>query len=591
MKMADRIKQAVKRFQQISLSSLFVILVSVIVMITSVVSLLIFVNLYRNDMEQNAITTSEQAVVQVKNTVFNYTEDMSDIMQMICANIQKEEEEANNFFSNLLKIRSDVVAVTSYDMNGKILKCWTNGQKLKENYIKNLSYVRDLPQEEGILNITKPHVESLFVDYYPWVVTISQNMQDANGNTIQVAVDISFYNIADYVDDVGIGQHGYCYIADDAGNIVYHPQQQLIYASLKEENQKNMENGTYIKSNVIYTVNSLQNCDWHIVGVCYVDEMITNKVERVVSSLVVILAIVLAGTVFLGSVFSDLFSKPVTSLVRAMGEFEGNSAEFVYHPVTGTKEISALSDSFEHMAVRIQKLMEEVRQEEISLRKTELKALQAQINPHFLYNTLEVIRGEALINGDKKVAEMTEALANYFRYNISRKETFVYLKDELKNICNYFKIQQHRFGDRISFEIVYHGIEEKDVQNCYIPKLILQPIVENSIYHGLEMKIGGGVIKIHISSADDKLMLTIADDGLGMTQEDLDKLNRDVDAGKTDENAADSHNGVALQNIKRRLKLYWGKEAYMIATSTLNYGTEMHLMLPLLFTKEDYMKS
>lgn len=145
MKMADRIKQAVKRFQQISLSSLFVILVSVIVMITSVVSLLIFVNLYRNDMEQNAITTSEQAVVQVKNTVFNYTEDMSDIMQMICANIQKEEEEANNFFSNLLKIRSDVVAVTSYDMNGKILKCWTNGQKLKENYIKNLSYVRDLP--------------------------------------------------------------------------------------------------------------------------------------------------------------------------------------------------------------------------------------------------------------------------------------------------------------------------------------------------------------------------------------------------------------------------------------------------------------
>ena len=391
MKMADRIKQAVKRFQQISLSSLFVILVSVIVMITSVVSLLIFVNLYRNDMEQNAITTSEQAVVQVKNTVFNYTEDMSDIMQMICANIQKEEEEANNFFSNLLKIRSDVVAVTSYDMNGKILKCWTNGQKLKENYIKNLSYVRDLPQEEGILNITKPHVESLFVDYYPWVVTISQNMQDANGNTIQVAVDISFYNIADYVDDVGIGQHGYCYIADDAGNIVYHPQQQLIYASLKEENQKNMENGTYIKSNVIYTVNSLQNCDWHIVGVCYVDEMITNKVERVVSSLVVILAIVLAGTVFLGSVFSDLFSKPVTSLVRAMGEFEGNSAEFVYHPVTGTKEISALSDSFEHMAVRIQKLMEEVRQEEISLRKTELKALQAQINPHFLYNTLDAI--------------------------------------------------------------------------------------------------------------------------------------------------------------------------------------------------------
>ena len=128
-------------------------------------------------------------------------------------------------------------------------------------------------------------------------------MKDVSGNEIQVAVDISFYNIADYVDDVGIGQHGYCYIADDAGSIVYHPQQQLIYASLKEEDQTNMENGTYIKSNVIYTVNALENCDWHIVGVCYVDEMITNKVERVVSSLVVILTIVLAGTVFLGQCF------------------------------------------------------------------------------------------------------------------------------------------------------------------------------------------------------------------------------------------------------------------------------------------------
>lgn len=280
--------------------------------------------------------------------------------------------------------------------------------------------------------------------------------------------------------------------------------------------------------------------------------------------------------------------KPISELEKIVHERKDRKTETLADANIAQrdliKEIQEIISSLENITIR-------QKNAEILMKVAEINNLQDQINPHFLYNTLEVIRGEALINGDKKVAEMTEALANYFRYNISRKETFVYLKDELKNICNYFKIQQHRFGERISFEIVYHGIAEKDVQNCYIPKLILQPIVENSIYHGLEMKIGGGVIKIHISSADDKLMLTIADDGLGMTQEDLDKLNRDVDAGKTDENAAGSHNGVALQNIKRRLKLYWGKEAYMIATSTLNYGTEMHLMLPLLFTKEDYMKS
>ena len=567
MKMADRIKQAVKRFQQISLSSLFVILVSVIVMITSVVSLLIFVNLYRNDMEQNAITTSEQAVVQVKNTVFNYTEDMSDIMQMICANIQKEEEEANNFFSNLLKIRSDVVAVTSYDMNGKILKCWTNGQKLKENYIKNLSYVRDLPQEEGILNITKPHVESLFVDYYPWVVTISQNMQDANGNTIQVAVDISFYNIADYVDDVGIGQHGYCYIADDVGNIVYHPQQQLIYASLKEENQKNMENGTYIKSNVIYTVNSLQNCDWHIVGVCYVDEMITNKVERVVSSLVVILAIVLAGTVFLGSVFSDLFSKPVTSLVRAMGEFEGNSAEFVYHPVTGTKEISALSDSFEHMAVRIQKLMEEVRQEEISLRKTELKALQAQINPHFLYNTLDAIAWMCEAGRNEDAVEMVNALARLFRISISRGHELIPIEKELQHAEAYLQIQKYRYKNQFT----YHFTVDEDCVHCLCNKITLQPIIENAIVHGLDLMVDDGHIEITVRPDGDDILLIVSDDGIGMEPEQVAALLQNEPSDRT---------GIGIKNVNDRLRIYFGPGYGLSIESAPYAGTTVTIRTP-----------
>ena len=567
MKMADRIKEAVKRFQQISLSSLFVILVSVIVMITSVVSLLIFVNLYRNDMEQNAITTSEQAVVQVKNTVFNYTEDMSDIMQMICANIQKEEEEANNFFSNLLKIRSDVVAVTSYDMNGKILKCWTNGQKLKENYIKNLSYVRDLPQEEGILNITKPHVESLFVDYYPWVVTISQNMQDANGNTIQVAVDISFYNIADYVDDVGIGQHGYCYIADDAGNIVYHPQQQLIYASLKEENQKNMENGTYIKSNVIYTVNSLQNCDWHIVGVCYVDEMITNKVERVVSSLVVILAIVLAGTVFLGSVFSDLFSKPVTSLVRAMGEFEGNSAEFVYHPVTGTKEISALSDSFEHMAVRIQKLMEEVRQEEISLRKTELKALQAQINPHFLYNTLDAIAWMCEAGRNEDAVEMVNALARLFRISISRGHELIPIEKELQHAEAYLQIQKYRYKNQFT----YHFTVDESCTQYLCNKITLQPIIENAIVYGLDLMVEDGHIEITVCPDGGDVLLKVSDDGIGMAPEQVAALLQNEPSDRT---------GIGIKNVNDRLRIYFGPGYGLSIDSVPDVGTTVTIRMP-----------
>lgn len=559
--------------QKISLSSLFTILVIVIVMITSVVSLFTFVNIYRNDMEKNAVTTSEQAVVQVKNTVANYTEDMQDIMQMICANIQKEEEEANNFFSNLLKIRPDVVAITSYDMNGQLLRCWSNGQKLKENYIRNLSYARDIPEETKILNITKPHVESLFVDYYPWVVTISQKMKDVSGNEIQVAVDISFYNIADYVDDVGIGQHGYCYIADDAGSIVYHPQQQLIYASLKEEDQTNMENGTYIKSNVIYTVNALENCDWHIVGVCYVDEMITNKVERVVSSLVVILTIVLAGTVFLGSVFSDLFSKPVKSLVKAMGDFEGDSSGFVYQPVRGTKEISALSDSFEHMAVRIQKLMEKVRQEEITLRKTELKALQAQINPHFLYNTLDAIAWMCEAGRNEDAVEMVNALARLFRISISRGHELIPIEKELQHAQSYLHIQNFRYKNQFQYTF---DVDEGCLQ-YYCNKITLQPIIENAIYHGMDRMVDEGLIQIGIHQTEDKIIFTVTDNGVGMTEEQCEEVLKKEPGDRA---------GIGIKNVNDRIKIYFGEQYGLVIESELDEGTRVTITMPKITEKE-----
>ena len=573
MKITDRIKQEKERMQKISLSGLFTILVIVIVMITSVVSLFTFVNIYRNDMEKNAVTTSEQAVVQVKNTVANYTGDMQDIMQMICANIQKEEEEANNFFSNLLKIRPDVVAITSYDLNGQLLRCWSDGQKLKENYIKNLSYVRDLSEEDGILSITKPHVESLFVDYYPWVVTISKKMKDVSGNEIKVAVDISFYNIADYVDDVGIGQHGYCYIADDGGNIVYHPQQQLIYASLKEENQTNMENGTYIKSNVIYTVNSLENCDWHIVGVCYVDEMITSKVERVVSSLVVILSIVLAGTVFLGSVFSDLFSKPVKSLVKAMGDFEGDSSEFVYQPVRGTKEISALSDSFEHMAVRIQKLMEKVRQEEITLRKTELKALQAQINPHFLYNTLDAIAWMCEAGRNEDAVEMVNALARLFRISISRGHELIPIEKELQHAQSYLHIQNFRYKNQFQYTF---DVDETCLQ-YYCNKITLQPIIENAIYHGMDRMVDEGMIRIGIHQMDDKIIFTVEDNGVGMTEEQCMEVLQKEPGDRA---------GIGIKNVNDRIKIYFGEEYGLAIESELDEGTRVTITMPKITEKE-----
>ena len=152
---------------------------------------------------------------------------------------------------------------------------------------------------------------------------------------------------------------------------------------------------------------------------------------------------------------------------------------------------------------------------------------------------------------------------------------------------NYFNIQKSRFGDKISCEILYHDVEEEKVNNCYIPKLILQPIIENAIYHGLEMKIGQGMIRIHITIADENLKITVSDDGLGMTKEKQDELNSDHEDKM--ETEGKRHNGVAMKNIRNRLKLYWGDAAYMMITSEVNMGTQVHLSMPLQYQIEEFM--
>lgn len=246
----------------------------------------------------------------------------------------------------------------------------------------------------------------------------------------------------------------------------------------------------------------------------------------------------------------------------------------------------------EDLILRIQQMLSSLdtiaikeKNAEILMKNAEINNLQDQINPHFLYNTLEVIRGEALMNKDRKVAEMIASLASHFRYNISRKESFVYLKDELKNSMNYFNIQRNRFGEKISCEILYHDIQAEEVESCYVPKLILQPIIENAIYHGLELKMGQGFIRIHITVADTSLKITVADDGIGMSGEQLDAINSDY--GQKSEKKR--HNGVAVRNIKKRLKLYWGDGAYMFAASEKGIGTQISLSMPLVYQKEEYM--
>ena len=223
----------------------------------------------------------------------------------------------------------------------------------------------------------------------------------------------------------------------------------------------------------------------------------------------------------------------------------------------------------------------------VSKKQAEYLALQNQINPHFLYNTLEGIRSEALLAGLDSIAEMTEALATFFRYTISQVEHLVTLEDELANIENYYYIQQFRFGDKLDLHIEYeHDDEwdELDILQLRLPKLTLQPIVENSIYHGIERKIGKGNLVIRICVSNERLRIRISDDGMGMAEEKLKLLNeklRRLTLDDVQEEENGKRGGIALVNVNNRIKLLFGEEYGITFYSREGAGTDVMITLPL----------
>ncbi|WP_409340538.1 sensor histidine kinase [Paenibacillus sp. MBLB4367] len=256
----------------------------------------------------------------------------------------------------------------------------------------------------------------------------------------------------------------------------------------------------------------------------------------------------------------------------------------------GTDEISILDNSFNEMTGRIHTLIHEVYEAEIQVTKEKLKnsiietrareaeihTLQSQINPHYLFNTLESIRMKLLIKGDRESSDIIGMFGETFRLALSNHNETYKLSDELRFVESFFLIQKYRYGDRINYE--------KDVPaellNVYIPKLILQPLVENAIYHGIERKAAGGTVVVLARIADGKLVLTITDNGAGMDEDELIQVRDAIDKS----NQADNPMGdtrIALRNIHTRLRLLYGDPYGLVIHSSKGIGTEVTVSLPM----------
>ena len=548
------------------------ILVSMVVGVVAIIlccCIVLFLDRYRSAMVQNARTGSAQTASQVSSTVGNYLRDMNQAMDLVVRSMSEPEDSRNELLSAFLQFRPDVVAVTSYSEEGELLECWSLGREPREEIFQNLSFDLDTARASDGPYMSTPHVETIFESYYPWVVTMTAPLEQG-GEAAWVSLDLSFSNISNHINNVGIGQRGYCFLMDRMGNIMYHPQQQLLYAGLKSEDTAALaalEDGTYVEDTVIYAVTSVEDSSWRVVGVSFVDELVNRSVREMIGISAGLAGLVLAAALLTSWILSRMLSRPLWGLASAMERFERDADHFSYRPVRGTREVRELSQSFGHMVLRIQQLMSTVRQEEINLRKTELKALQAQINPHFLYNTLDSIAWMCERGRNADAVNMVHALARLFRISISRGHELIPIAKEIEHAESYLQIQKYRYKNQFTYEFDV----DPECLDYYCNKITLQPIIENSINHGLDLLVEEGRIQVEVLQDGDDILFRVRDNGVGMSQEQVDAILEQDPEDRT---------GIGIRNVNDRLRIYFGAPYGLRITSELDVGTCVEIRMP-----------
>ena len=548
------------------------ILVSMVVGVVAIIlccCIVLFLDRYRSAMVQSARTGSAQTASQVSSTVGNYLRDMDQAMDLVVRSMSEPQQSRDELLSAFLQFRPDVVAVTSYSEEGKLLECWSLGREPREEIFQNLSFDLEAARASKEPYMSTPHVETIFESYYPWVVTMTAPLEQG-GEAAWVSLDLSFSNISSHINNVGIGQRGYCFLMDRMGNIMYHPQQQLLYAGLKSEDTAALaalEDGTYVEDTVIYAITSVEDSSWRVVGVSFVDELVNRSVREMIGISAGLAGLVLAAALLTSWILSRMLSRPLRGLTSAMERFERDADHFSYRPVRGTREVRELSQSFGHMVLRIQQLMSTVRQEEINLRKTELKALQAQINPHFLYNTLDSIAWMCERGRNAEAVNMVHALARLFRISISCGHELIPIAKEIEHAESYLQIQKYRYKNQFTYEFDV----DPECLDYYCNKITLQPIIENSINHGLDLLVEEGRIQVEVLQDGEDILFRVRDNGVGMSQEQVDAILEQDPEDRT---------GIGIRNVNDRLRIYFGAPYGLRITSELDVGTCVEIRMP-----------
>jgi two-component system, sensor histidine kinase YesM len=562
-----------------------------LVFVTVVVIEVVSYNLTERTIAKNSEAYTLQLMNEAGENIDSYISYMKNISSVIMYNRDvhsyfeqpsaAEGVKITELLDSIKLTRKDINLVALFGIDGMVL---SDRKRLDLNpYVnpQDLDWYKAALRANGRSVISPSHVQDVVDGEYRWVISLSREIIDHRTGkpTAVLLVDLNFSVIRNICTNINLGSRGYVFIVSKGGTIIYHPQQQLIYSNLKKEKINDVvtaKGPTFTagtgKDRRIYTIRTSHETGWKIAGVTYVNALVSDR-QFIQTYYLLLGAACFTVVVILSIMISFRISKPIKVLTQSMQEAEKGNFD-IHVPVTATDEIGNLSRTFNLMIAKIRELMRQNVREHDAKRRAELQALQAQINPHFLYNTLDSVVWMAEEGQNGKIVEMISSLSKLLRHTISNGEEIITVHEEVEHIRNYLTIQKMRYRDKLDF-----FIEVDDaIRNNRVLKILLQPLVENSIYHGIKNKKSRGTVKIVGKRIGRNILLQVVDDGVGI---DVKRIEQFLHAGSDKvDGAARSGRGVGIRNVNERIKLYFGEGYGLHFRRNYGSGTIVDVWLP-----------
>lgn len=501
---------------------------------------------------ENVISTSRYITLyadKLKNMINLLSVD-ADVRNFLISGNEDSKKSIKKMIYSILGNNKGIKSITVIGKNGNIVSSdKNNDMKISENMMKEKWYVDAINNSDmPVFNPSRKDSASS-MNSALWFLSISRDIKNSKGENLGVIVfDIKYEILERYLNSISFGKQSDNIIVDKNNNVIYYKDVKCFADKkcLAKFSEKNKDKDTYL-----YEIN-IENTNWSLRSIANTNDLVTLK--KNFSHIVIIIFLVsLAFSSIITFIVITKILKPLIKLENHMQNFENNLREFHLSEKTGYE----IQNLVEHFNIMVEKIK--------YLREYEIKALHSQINPHFLYNTLDTIIWMAEFEDNEKVISITKSLANYFRLSLSNGHEKIPLKDEIMHTKEYLFIQKQRYEDKLSY---FFNIEDESLLSIEVPKIIIQPIVENSIYHGIKNLSGNGIITIDVYRKNSTVNISVKDNGIGFEKA------KQFKKSKT--------GGVGTQNVDKRIKFYYGKNYGVFRNeNNKNEGAEVIIKIPL----------